>query len=45
MSNLLKKLSVSGITVETKILSKNAEYWVMRSPMGFARFRRSVTRM
>ena len=24
-----------GITVESKILSKNPEYWVMRSPMGF----------
>ena len=35
MSKLLKKFSVSGITVESKILSKNAEYWVMRSPVGF----------
>ena len=35
MKILLKKFSVSGITVESKILSKNAEYWVMRSPMGF----------
>ena len=35
MSKLLKKFSVSGITVESKILSKNAEYPVMRSPMGF----------
>ena len=30
-----KKFSVSVITVESKILSKNAEYWVMRSPMRF----------
>ena len=35
MSKLLKKFSVSGITVESKILFKNAEYWVIRSPMGF----------
>ena len=35
MSKLLKKLSVSGITIELKILFKNAEYWVIRSPMGF----------
>ena len=35
MSKLLKRFSVSGITVESKILSKNAEYWVIRSPMCF----------
>ena len=35
MSELLKKFSVSGITVESKILNKNAEYWAMRSPMCF----------
>jgi len=35
MSKLFKKFSVSGITVQSKILSKNAEYWVMRSPIGF----------
>ena len=35
MSKLVKIFSVSGITVESKILFKNAEYWVIRSPMGF----------
>ena len=35
MGKLLKKISVSGITVELKILSKNAKYWVMRSPKRF----------
>ena len=35
MSKLLKKFSVSGITVDSEMLSENAEYWVMRSPMSF----------
>ena len=26
---------MSDITVESKILSKNGKYWVIRSPMGF----------